>query len=47
LKKILKNLDRIAKLTGLDDYEKYFGIIGKRVSPKGNLLWDLKDFNKI
>ena len=47
LKRILKNLDRIAKLTGLDDYEKYFGIIGKRVSPKGNLLWDLKDFNKI
>ena len=32
LKRILKSLERIAKLIGLDDCEKYFEIIGKRVS---------------
>lgn len=44
--RILKNLERIVKLTGLNNYKKYFGVIGKRVSSKGDLLWDLKDFSK-
>ncbi|ADC69056.1 ATPase [Methanocaldococcus sp. FS406-22] len=49
VKKIFKDLDRKSKLVGLDDYEKYYVIIGKRVENKdfkGCLLFDLNDFDK-
>ncbi len=45
VKEILRSLEKVAELTGLIDYEKYFGIIAKSVSPKGELTWDLRDFS--
>ncbi len=47
VEKILKNLERISELTGLDEYSKYYGIIAKSVEFKGDLIWDLKDFNRL
>jgi len=47
VERILRNLERIAELTGLDEYDKYFGVIAKNAEFKDNLVWDLRDFNQL
>ncbi|WP_099210047.1 ATP-binding protein [Thermococcus henrietii] len=50
---ILKDLERKAKLVGLEDWEKSYGLVAKSVEGKeklreeGFLVWDLKDFERI
>ena len=50
---ILKDLERKSKLTGLDDWEKNYGLVTKTVKgknelrAKGWLLWDLDDFKTL
>ncbi|AEF96804.1 ATP-binding protein [Methanotorris igneus] len=49
VKKILNDLKRKSELVGLDDYEKYYAIIGRRVENKEDkdcLLFDLGDFDR-
>jgi AAA+ ATPase superfamily predicted ATPase len=49
VKKIFKDLERKSKLVGLDDYEKHYAVIGKRIENKDFkdcLLFDLDDFDK-
>ena len=49
VKKIFKDLERKSKLVGLDDYEKHYAIIGKRIENKDfkdYLVFDLDDFDK-
>jgi len=47
---ILKDLERKAELVGLDDWERFYGLVAKKVEGKeelrkeGWLAWDLKDF---
>lgn len=50
---ILKDLERKSELVELDGWEKYYGLVTKRVTEKegglreeGFLVWDLDDFNK-
>jgi len=43
VERILKRLERISELTGLDEYEKYFGVIAKSAEFKDCLVWDLED----
>jgi len=49
VKKIYGDLNRKSKLVGLDDYKKYYAIIGKKIENKENikdcLLFDLRDFD--
>ncbi|AAC37078.1 hypothetical protein MJ_ECL04 (plasmid) [Methanocaldococcus jannaschii DSM 2661] len=48
VKKIYRDLYRKSKLVGLDDYEKYYAIVGKKIESKENgdcLLFDLEDFS--
>ncbi|HDZ36486.1 MAG TPA: ATP-binding protein [Thermococcus sp.] len=44
--KVLKRLEKKGELVGLEDYEKHFGIIAKRIEGKENLelAFDLRDF---
>ncbi|WP_087038080.1 ATP-binding protein [Thermococcus litoralis] len=50
---ILKDLERKAELVGLDEWEKYYGLVAKRVEGKGELreegwqVWDLRDFERL
>lgn len=50
---ILKDLARKAELVGLDDWEKSYGLVAKRIggkeelSEEGWLIWDLADFERI
>ncbi|WP_456471715.1 DUF234 domain-containing protein, partial [Methanocaldococcus sp.] len=48
VKKILYNLERKSELVGLDNYEKYYAIIGREIENKENikdyLVFDLNDF---
>ncbi len=50
---ILKDLERKAELVGLDDWEKGYGLVAKRVEEKKELraknflVWDLKDFERL
>jgi len=37
--KVLKSLEKKAELVGLDDYEKHFGIIAKKLRGKKTLSW--------
>ncbi|NJE46115.1 ATP-binding protein [Thermococcus sp. GR7] len=48
-KRVLKRLERKAELVGLEDYEKHFGVIGKKIEGKENfeLAFDLRDFESI
>ena len=50
VKKILNNLERKSELVGLDNYEKYYAIIGKEIENKENikdcLVFDLNDFDR-
>ncbi|QDA30437.1 ATP-binding protein [Thermococcus indicus] len=48
-RRILRNLERKAELVGLEDYEKHFGIIAKKIEGKENLelAFDLRDFEGI
>ena len=43
VERILNKLEKIAELTGLDEYEKYFGVFAKSVEFKSGLVWDLGD----
>lgn len=51
-KNILKDLERKSELVGLEDWEKTYGLVVKRVKGKeklraeGWLVWDLKDFER-
>lgn len=51
-REILKDLERKAGLVGLEDWEKHYGVIAKKVEGKegireeGFLAWDLGDFNR-
>ncbi|WP_042686798.1 ATP-binding protein [Methermicoccus shengliensis] len=45
--RILGDLGRKAELIGLEGYEKYYGIVARRVSEKDELIWDLKDFQEV
>lgn len=49
IKRILTDLKRKSELVGLENYEKYFGIVAKRIKEKealdeGYLVFDLEDF---
>lgn len=50
---ILKDLERKAELVGLEEWEKYYGLVAKRVEGKGELreegwqVWDLRDFERL
>jgi len=50
---ILKDLKRKAEPTGLRDWEKYYGLVAKKVEgkealrDKGWLVWDLEDFERL
>ncbi len=51
-KRILKDLEKKAELVGLKDYERYFGIVAKRIDKRGKmgehiLTLDLGDFWRI
>ncbi|CAB49767.1 ATP-binding protein [Pyrococcus abyssi] len=51
--KILRELEKKGKLTGLDDWEKSYGLIARNIEGKENLkgkgylVWDLRDFNLV
>ncbi len=47
--RILSRLRKKAELVGLEDYEKHFGIVAKRIKCKKNLglAFDLKSFEKV
>ncbi len=45
--RIIRKLEKTAESTGLDDYEKHYGIIARRAEPKQALVWDLRDFEKL
>jgi hypothetical protein len=45
--RILEDLRRKAALIGLEGYEKYYGIVARRVSEKDKLIWDLRDFQEV
>ncbi|WP_456327747.1 ATP-binding protein [Archaeoglobus sp.] len=47
VKRIIDELERKADLVGLEDYEKHFGVVAKSVKKKDNLVFDLRDFDKI
>ncbi|MCD6524337.1 MAG: ATP-binding protein [Thermococcus sp.] len=50
---ILKDLERKAKLIGLEEWENFYGLVAKRIKGKeglrdeGWLVWDLKDFKEV
>ncbi|ACS90017.1 MULTISPECIES: ATP-binding protein [Thermococcus] len=50
---ILKDLERKAKLVGLEEWENFYGLVAKRIKGKeelkneGLLVWDLKDFKEV
>ncbi len=50
---VLKDLERKAELTGLDGWEKSYGLVAKSVEGKeelrddGWLVWDLGDFERL
>jgi len=52
-KGILRDLERKSELVGLKGWERFYGIVEKRVEGKeelraeGYLVWDLKDFEKL
>ena len=46
-KGILKELGRKSELVGLEDYERYFGIVAKRIRRKDSLIFDLRDFDRL
>ncbi|MFA4669403.1 ATP-binding protein [Pyrococcus kukulkanii] len=50
-RRILRKLERKSKLVGLENWEKYYGLIAKRIENKrleeSWLLWDLKDFELV
>ncbi len=44
--RILGDLRRKAELIGLEGYEKYYGIVARRVPKKDELIWDLRNFHE-
>ncbi len=48
-RKVLRQLEKKAELVGLEDYEKHYGIIAKRIEGKENLglAFDLGDFDEV
>ncbi|ASJ16233.1 ATPase [Thermococcus chitonophagus] len=49
VKGIFKDLERKAELLGLDEWEKFYGVVAKKISGKGKMTgftWDLRDFDK-
>jgi len=52
-KGILKDLKRKAELVGLEGWERFYGLVAKKVEgkeelrDKGHLVWDLEDFEMI
>ncbi len=46
-RRIISKLEQTAKHTGLDDYEKYYGIIAREIEAKEKHMWDLRDLDKI
>ncbi|MFA4720659.1 ATP-binding protein [Pyrococcus kukulkanii] len=51
-RRILKDLERKSKLIGVEGWEKFYGLVAKRIRGKGELreegwlVWDLDDFKK-
>ncbi len=45
--KLVSRLEQIVKYTGLEEYEKYYGIIARELEVKEEYMWDLRDFNKV
>jgi len=47
---IVKDLKRKGELVGLEDYERYYGLVAKSIEGKeklregGFFVWDLRDF---
>lgn len=52
-RKILRDLMGKAQLVGLEDWERYYGLVGKKINGKeklrseGWLVWDLEDFETL
>lgn len=47
VKKIINELKKKSELVGLEGYKKYFGVVAKSAKKKSDLVFDLRDFNKI
>ncbi len=45
--RLITKLEHVAKLTKLNNYRKYYGVIARRVEGREKYTWDLRDFNKI
>ncbi len=45
--RILRDLERKSEFVDLKGYEKYFGVVARRVEVKNGLVFDLRDFDKL
>ena len=43
----ISHLLRKSELVGLEGYKKYFGVVAKSAKRENDLVFDLRDFNKI
>ncbi len=47
ISRIKSKLERISTSMGLKGYEMYYGVVAKEAEVKEDLVWDLRDFNRV